>query len=68
MDYVPVATDDNSAGNVVGTSVIVDVTANDLGGDIVDDTTVSLDANTAGLPAGSTCVTQDIGMCMQDIA
>jgi len=42
VDYIPVATDDSSPNNVVGTSVTVDVVANDTGGDIVDPTTVSI--------------------------
>ncbi|MBK8492588.1 MAG: hypothetical protein IPL49_17285 [Saprospirales bacterium] len=42
VDYVPVATDDVSTGNVTNTPVTVDVLANDLTGDIVDPTTVQI--------------------------
>ncbi|MBK8492593.1 MAG: hypothetical protein IPL49_17310 [Saprospirales bacterium] len=42
VDYVPVATDDVSTGNVTNTPVTVDVLANDLTGDVVDPTTVQI--------------------------
>ncbi|WP_396597936.1 gliding motility-associated C-terminal domain-containing protein [Dokdonia sp. R86516] len=42
IDYVPVATLDESAGNDSGLPVVVDVLANDVDGDIVDPTTVQI--------------------------
>ncbi len=42
IDYVPVATLDESAGNDTGLPVVVDVLANDVDGDIVDPTTVQI--------------------------
>jgi large repetitive protein len=42
IDYVPVATDDTSAGNTTGTPVTVDVLGNDTTGDAVDPTTVQI--------------------------
>ena len=41
-DYVPIATDDSSTGNTAGSAVVVNVTANDTTGDIVEPTTVSI--------------------------
>ncbi|MCW0295068.1 hypothetical protein NIL11_27000, partial [Klebsiella pneumoniae] len=48
VDYVPIASDDFSAGNTTNNPVTVDVTANDVDGDVVDPTTVDLDAVSAG--------------------
>ena len=42
VDYVPVASDDVSSGNMTNTNVTVSVVTNDVDGDIVDPTTVSL--------------------------
>jgi large repetitive protein len=42
IDYVPIASDDESGGHDPGTPVTVDVLANDTGGDTVDPTTVQI--------------------------
>ncbi|WP_298330901.1 hypothetical protein, partial [uncultured Dokdonia sp.] len=42
IDYVPVSTLDESAGNDTGLPVVVDVLANDVDGDVVDPTTVQI--------------------------
>ena len=42
VDYVPVATDDESLGNTTNNPVTVDVLGNDLTGDLVDPTTVQI--------------------------
>ena len=42
IDFVPVATDDSSLGNVTNTPVTVDVLANDTTGDAVDPTSVQI--------------------------
>ncbi|WP_405251381.1 gliding motility-associated C-terminal domain-containing protein [Dokdonia sp. Asnod3-C12] len=42
IDYVPVSTLDESAGNDTGLPVVVDVLANDIDGDVVDPTTVQI--------------------------
>ncbi|KGO06616.1 VCBS domain-containing protein, partial [Dokdonia donghaensis] len=42
IDYVPVATLDESTGNDTGVPVVVDVLANDVDGDVVDPTTVQI--------------------------
>jgi CshA-type fibril repeat protein len=42
VDYVPVARDDASGGNTVGTPVVVPVVSNDTDGDAVDPTTVQI--------------------------
>lgn len=42
IDYAPITSSDLSIGNPINTTVVVDVTANDTTGDLVDSTTVSL--------------------------
>ncbi|MEG1228884.1 MAG: gliding motility-associated C-terminal domain-containing protein, partial [Flavobacterium sp.] len=42
IDYAPITSPDLSIGNPINTPVVVDVTANDTTGDLVDPTTVSL--------------------------
>ena len=42
VDYVPVASDDASSGNMTNMNVTVSVVTNDVDGNIVDPTTVSL--------------------------
>ena len=42
VDYVPVATDDESIGNTTNNPVTVDVLGNDNTGDVVDPTTVQI--------------------------
>ena len=49
IDYAPIATDDiNAIVGVIGSPVSIDVTLNDLDGDIVDVATVVLDATSVG--------------------
>lgn len=42
IDYAPITSPDLSIGNPINTPVVVNVTANDITGDLVDPTTVSL--------------------------
>ncbi|WP_298365027.1 gliding motility-associated C-terminal domain-containing protein [uncultured Lutibacter sp.] len=49
IDYAPIATDDiNAVVGTIGSPVSIDVTLNDLDGDIVDPATVVLDATSVG--------------------
>ena len=43
IDYAPVATDDLSENNVVGSPSVINIVSNDITGDVVDITTVDID-------------------------
>ena len=42
LDYAPISSPDLSTGNPINTPVVIDVIANDINGDVIDPTTVSL--------------------------
>ncbi|MFT4532667.1 MAG: CshA-type fibril repeat protein [Saprospiraceae bacterium] len=64
VDYVPVATNDLSSGNITNTNVTVDILENDTDGDTAEPTTVFLVL--AGLPVDATCTATDVaGDCIE---
>jgi CshA-type fibril repeat protein len=53
VDYIPVATDDSSLGNPIGTPVTIPVVANDTTGDTVDPSTVQIVGTSTRRSAGT---------------
>ena len=54
VDYAPIAENDSSSNNPINLPVTIDVVSNDIDGDFIDETTVSLDT-----PDGATNIVTD---------